>query len=323
MSMLAVSPKLNSQINPESLLGYLEFHSIPDLRVPKSDLAVLWSKHALPPEFLPGEIRTCDAFRRATAALKKTAQVNWQGSPYTARLLVREVKSDSNEIVRLLVREVVDSKNEVLDYATVGKIIFYRNSNTVHTHWNNNLLSEYAYDGVLRQMKNTYDEFVNYHTRDTVRNLVAKAIRYSNPVSIIPRSQGKFIPKKNHSLLLGVKSLMTDLQIYAKGQECTMDLIPIVNTAEQRELVARRAGIELAGELETLVAELADHLKGAKDININIVKRITNKSLELQDRVREYEKLVNVRLNVLRSQLAEFINRTASVTEPAEQNVAG
>ena len=112
------------------------------------------------------------------------------------------------------------------------------------------------------------------------------------------RSQGKFIPKRNHSMLIGLKALFSDLRRYSKSEDCIMDLIPMVNTADQRELVARRASIELTGELDGLVTELAEHLQKGNDTNINVVQRLTNRAIELQDRAREYEKLVNVRLNV-------------------------
>jgi hypothetical protein len=111
LTITLTTVKQNDQLNPDALLGYLEFHALPDLQIRKDDLAALWRKHNLPHEFLPGEIRPCDAFRRATTAAQGEVQANWNGSQYNARLLVREVKSDAGEIVRLLVREIVDSKN--------------------------------------------------------------------------------------------------------------------------------------------------------------------------------------------------------------------
>ncbi|NLI11533.1 DUF6744 family protein [Pelotomaculum propionicicum] len=308
MSFLAITPTGNVQLNNEALLGHLEFHTVPDLRIQKSDLASLWLKHNLPNEFLPGEIRPCDAFRRATASAQQTVTVNWNGGQYKARLMIREIKSNNEEITRALVREVIDGRNEVLDYATAGKLTFRRKNNSIHIQRDPYLHPEYNYYGILDRIERTYNEFINYHTRDTVRNLVNKVINSANPVNIIPRSQGKFIPKNNYYLLLGLKGLLEELRPYAKG-ECGMDLIPIVNTAEQRELVARRASIEIAGELDALVAELAEHLQKSGDNSLSTVQRLTSRAIELQERVREYEKLVNVRMNVLRAQLAEFISR--------------
>jgi hypothetical protein len=300
MSLMAINTRDGVQLNPDALLGYLEFHSIPDLRIRKDDLKALWMREGLSMEFLPGEIRNCDAFRRATAAAQGEIRVHWCNGEYAARLLVREVKCDNEEIVRLLVREIVDSKNEILDYSIAGKITFYRSNGTVSTNCSWHLLSEYEYDKVLQQMVNTYDEFVNFHTRDTVRNLVNKVIRSANPVSIISHSQGKFIPKKNHRLMMCLKSLLATLRTYANGEECSLEMIPIVDTKDQRELVARRASVELT-------SELAEHLKEKKEVDVNTAQRLAGKAVELQERAKEYEKLVNVRLVVLRNQLKEFI----------------
>lgn len=315
MSFLAVSPSGNSQLNHDSLLGFIEFHAISDLRILKQDLASLWGKHRLPQELLNGEIRPCDAFRRASADAQQTVSVNWNGSQYKARLLVREVKSDDSEIIRLLVREVVDSRNEVLDYASAGKMAFQRDNNQVMTTCEWPLLSEFSYDSILQRVEQTYDEFVNFHTRDTLRNLVTKLIRATNPVSIISRSQGKFIPKAYHPLLLGLKGLLNDLRCYANGNECSVDLIPLVNSAEQRELVARRASVELTGEMDTLVSELAEHLKKG-DQNLSTVQRLASRAIDIEERVKEYEKLLSIRLNVLRTQLGTFIDQV-TVTKNA------
>ena len=141
MALTAV--KQNDQLNPDTLLGYLEFHSIADFKIRKADLAMLWSKHNLSNSFLPGDIRPCDAFRRATTAAQGEVQANWNGSQYNARLLVREVKSEAGEIVRLLVSEILDRKNQVLDYCTAGKITFIRNLGTVKTECNQDLAKEF------------------------------------------------------------------------------------------------------------------------------------------------------------------------------------
>lgn len=322
MSIIAISPKQYSQLKPDSLLGYLEFHSIPELRIHKSEFATLWHKHGLSGEFLPGEIRACDAYRRATATARRTVFVNWQGNQYTARLMVREVKSDVKEIVRLLVREVVDTRNEVLDYAVVGKMTFSREKETVSIYCEHGYSSEFDYQKILDETVTTFNDYINYHTRDTVRNIVNKVINSTNPVRIIPRSQGKFIPKRNYVTLLGLQGLLQDLKPYSTTQECCMDIIPIVDTVEQRQLVARRVNAEFGTELDNLVAELAKQLNsGNQNINMDTVKRMVSRAQDIQKRVAEYEKVLNVRLSVLRSQIAEFVKRAgANVSSESKDN---
>jgi hypothetical protein len=305
MTLSAV--RQNDQLNPDALLGYLEFHALPDLKIRKDDLASLWAKHNLPHEFLPGEIRPCDAFRRASATAQGEVKVEWSGEQYDARLLVREVKCDAGEIVRLLVREIVDSKNEVLDYGTAGKITFLRNQGTVKTECTWGMLSEYAYDGILRKVAGTFDEYVNFHNRDTVRNLITRVVRSTNPVSIVAHSSGKFVPKKNKSILQSLKGLLLDLRKYAIDQDCGMEILPIIDTKDQRELVARRTSIELSSELDEVVADFADHLKKNEGLEMDAAQRLIGRAVDIQERALEYEKLVSVRLNVLRSQLERFM----------------
>jgi hypothetical protein len=305
MTLTAV--RQNDQLNPDSLLGYLEFHSVADFKIRKDDLAALWSKHNLPADLLPGEIRPCDAFRRATAAAQGEVKVDWSGGQYDARLLVREVKCDAGEIVRLLVREIVDSKNEVLDYGTAGKITFTRNIGAVKTECSWGMLSEYGYDAVLRKMADTFDDFVLYHNRDTVRSLITRVIRSTNPVSIVAHSSGKFVPKKSKSILDNVKGLLLDLRKYAIDQDCGMEILPIIDTKDQRELVARRASIELSSELDEVVTDFADHLKKNEGLEMDAAQRLIGRAVEVQEKALEYEKLVSVRLSVLRSQLERFM----------------
>jgi hypothetical protein len=234
-------------------------------------------------------------------------KANWNESQYNARLLVREVKSDAAEIVRLLVREIVDSKNEVLDYGTAGKITFVRNIGVVKTECTQNLLTEYPYDGVLKQMADTFDEFSNFHNRDTVRNLITRVLRSTNPVSIVPNSSGKFVPKKNKAMLDNVKGLLLDLRRYANDRDCGMEIIPIIDTKDQRELVAKRASIELTSELDSVMADSSDLLKKNEGLEMDAAQRLIGKAVDIQERALEYEKLVSVRLGVLRQQLERFM----------------
>jgi hypothetical protein len=169
------------------------------------------------------------------------------------------------------------------------------------------MLSEYGYDGVLRKMADTFDDFVLYHNRDTVRSLINKVIRSTNPVSIVAHSSGKFVPKKSKAMLDNVKGLLLDLRKFSSEQDCRMEVIPIIDSAEQRELVARRASIELSSELDDVVTDFADHLKKNEGLGMDAAQRLIGRAVEVQEKALEYEKLVSVRLSVLRSQLERFM----------------
>jgi len=63
--MMLTAVKQNDQLNPDALLGYLEFH----LQIRKDDLAALWKKHNLPHGFLPREIRPCGCLQESDYGL--------------------------------------------------------------------------------------------------------------------------------------------------------------------------------------------------------------------------------------------------------------
>jgi uncharacterized Fe-S radical SAM superfamily protein PflX len=86
-----------------------------------------------------------------------------------------------------------------------------------------------------------------------------------------------------------------------------MEIIPIVDTADQRNMVARRASVELTAELDEVMADFSEYLKKNEGLGMDVAQRLIGKAVDLQQRALEYEKLVNVRLGVLRSQLQRFM----------------
>jgi phosphoribosyl-AMP cyclohydrolase len=114
-----------------------------------------------------------------------------------------------------------------------------------------------------------------------------------------------------------------DIEAYASNQDCCLDIIPIIDTVEQRQLVTRRVKAELGAEMDELVSELAEQLKTAdKSISIETAQRMAQRAQDIQQRALEYEKMLNVRLTVLRSQLMEFINRTKVVADESQHMVS-
>ena len=308
-------------LKDEDILGYLEFHQVPDMRVAKEDMNNLWNKHGLDVKYLPAKIFPADAFRRATATantgfIEITSQKSDSDNPgtmisvkYSARLLVREVVNDDNFIVRHLIREVVDSKNEVLFYHKVGAWRFDKKLKKVEDSVAKSLLTEYPYDNIVNGTTQLVDEFLNYHTRDTVRNLIMKVIRDSNPTPIMSRSQGKFIPKQHTQNLQGMKTLLEELgATYAPGSDCNMDLIPIVNTIEQRDMLNRKASMALKEEAENLIEEFAQIMTGKTEIKESVAKRLITNALTVKDRIKEYENLLNIRMNAIEDQLKHFVD---------------
>jgi ElaB/YqjD/DUF883 family membrane-anchored ribosome-binding protein len=317
MSVVAVPT--NAQLNEDQLLGSMVFYTIDEnVKIDKTDLADLFQKCGLSMNFLPDEIKPHDAFRRATSVLTGTLEINTDsGGKATARFLVREVKHDSKHIVRHLVREIVDAKNEVLDYATVGKMVFSRATADMGIGWDPAYLNEYPYNGVLKNVKNLYHELTQYHNKDTINNISTRIIKSMNPVSIQPRGRAQFIPKYAHQTLYAFKQMIESLP-----GNSIVDIIPLIDTQEQRALIQRRAEYQLKTDTEELVATFTDLLSRGSKISVKQMQDYMQKFIALQERVKDYQKLLQRNLQAVSLQIQQAIQLVeSSVPDEEDEDV--
>lgn len=312
--------RTNADIDSGELLGFLEFHSIGDLRIHKNQLGDIFDKNGLDSKFLPREIKPHDAYRRATKQAQSTIDIDGDdGKKQKARLLVREVKTDNNMVIRHLVREIVNSKDEVLDYNTVGKFIFQRKSGTMDTSWSPDFLDEYPYDVLIEDIKNLFTDWTEFHTRETVSNMVRRIINDMNNVSIMPNGKATFIPRNQRHTLENLRGMIDDLEDYHQnGGESVMEVIPVIDTVDQREMVQKRVESQLSGEANQLLADFAELLK-ADTTSVKTVQRYAKRVVDLQDRLDEYETLIQRKMGVLSNQLSDALARIQTTEASLEQ----
>ena len=313
--MTTMSPSVvrsNADITTSDLLGFLEFHSIRDLRIHKDDLGRIFRDNGLDTKkFLPDKIHPHDAFRRATKEIESTIQINYGSSKnQKAKLLVREVKSDENFVIRHLVREVVNDKDERLDYNTIGRIILDRKTEKVSTDFQHGFLSEYPYDKVLETARDLYNEWINYHTRETINNITRRVINAMNHVSIMPNGKATFLPRTQRATLDALAGVIRDLAPYHmdKSQTSIIEIIPVIDTVEQRDMIARRAEADIQESANELIADFADLLSQEK-VSVKAVKGYAERFLQLHLKLEEYEDIVHKKMDALQQQLNQAMER--------------
>lgn len=310
MNSTPVAARSMKDIAPEELLGYLEFHTIGDLRIHKDDLHRIFQNNALDTKkYLPQEIKPHDAYRRATKEAESAISIDYNGQKQKARLLVREVVADENLVERQLVREIVDGKNRRLAYDTVGKFILQRKSGIMDTSWDASYLDEYPYDDHIGQIHALFNEWTQYHTRATVTNIVRRMITGMNHVAIMPNGKATFIPKTQGLSLQSLQGMISDLKDYHQnGGESVIEIIPIIDTIEQRDMVEKRVELQMQNEANELLADFASLLDQDR-VSEKVVKRYAGKVVELRDRLDEYEGLIHRKMDTIQDQLADAINR--------------
>lgn len=307
MTLTAV--KTNSELDTSELLGFLEFHSIGELRIHKNQLGDLFDKNGLDNKFMPREIKSHDAYRRATSQAQSTISIDYNGSKSKARLLVREVVSDKNMVIRHLVREIVDSKNAVLDYNTVGKFILQKKSSAMEISWDHSFLDEYAYDVLIKDIQTLFTDWTQYHTRDTISNMVRRVISDLNNVSIMPNGKATFIPRNQRHTLENLRGLIDDLEDFHQNNGVSvMEVIPMIDTVDQREMVQKRVETHMSSEANQLLADFAELLSQDKT-SVKTVQRYAKRVVNLQERLEEYEDLIERKMDVLGNQLSDALAR--------------
>lgn len=296
-------------LGDEELLGFLEFHTVTNLRIHKDDLAGIFRQNMLDTKkVMPQEIKPHDAFRRATKEAESQISVDYNGAKHKARLMVREVVSDSNIVERHLVREIIDVKNRKLTHVTVGKFILQKKTGTMDTSVDLNYVDEYPYDQHIDQIQALFHDWTEYHTRETVSNIVRRVITSMNHVSIMPNGKATFIPKTQRTKLDALRGVIEDLKDYHTGDQSIIEIIPIIDTVEQREMVEKRVEAQMSQEANILMADFATILDNDK-LSVRVVKGYAQKVVALQEKLEEYEGLIHKKMDTLQNQLADALSK--------------
>ena len=243
----------NSDINRDTLLGYMAFYYLPGIRLKQTELEDIFSRHMMPLDYLPEKIYGHDAFRRVTSKIRGSIDINFGGGTRQAKLTIDEVRNDDSAIVRVLGRKIADASNDTVDYVTVGAFKYDKATENVTCEPDYGYGYEADYEGlVMIPATHSYTDAMVYHNRDTVRTIVSRIFKAQNPVSIIKGAY--FIPKSHEDELMALRDIVTDLSAFAENTADLPDMrvIPLLDTAEQRELVEKRASFEFARELDAL-----------------------------------------------------------------------
>lgn len=305
MNVLAVRPD-ETMLDSENVLGVLEFHAIPDVRIGQDELADMWKRHGLDISFVP-RIRPVDAFRRATSAMERTITINESGNPYEVRIEVDDVTNDANRVVRLLNRKLIDKVNQETPLRTVGKFEFDRASGTMLIYGVPSAQQEYDYQSILYEAKELFTEYKDYHNKQTLRNIVNRLVASTRPVGIVERSQGKFIPKASISTMRNLQSFLEELADRVPGQDCSLDLIPLVDSKDLRRVISRRLTSEIQEEAADILAEAQEARKKGK-LKIEKAQALAERFIELRKKVEEYESLMSTTMPELRKHIAWALN---------------
>ena len=316
--------KTNQEIPQDMLLGNLLFTNLVDMKIPVSNLTGIFKSNNIPESYVKS-ISQADAFRRASSSIKnRTLYITGTNGNDKVRVEIDEVKSDSDSIKRIIGVKRVDEVNEDITYEPVGEIVFNRTGNVcVATPLCAPGDADYQ---VIRdlcdEVEAKYSDWSVYHNKDTVRNIINRIIADTHPVNLMPTGLCKFIPQASTDLLYNLKEALKIMSTYRTNVmvgDNTMEIIPVIDTEEQRELVEKNFTAEITNELFSFTQELKEVLTKKQTLSVRTATSYIDKFNLLKQKAQEYESLLGIYVTSIHQQITESLELVDSSTDTEEQ----
>ena len=303
--------KTNQEIPQDMLLGNLLFTNLIDMRIPVADLISIFQSNNIPDSYVR-TISEADAFRRASSSIKNRILL-LNAATEKVRVEVDEVKSDYEGIKRIIGVKKVDEVAEDISYQPVGEIIFNRTNNlcTATPLFAPGDVDYQAIRDLCDEVENKYQDWSIYHNKDTVRNIINRIISETDPVNLMPTGLCKFIPQTSTDLLYNLKQALTEMQSYASTPTMSrniMEIIPVIDTEEQRNLIEKNFTAEITDELFSFTQELKDVLQKKQVLSTRTANAYIEKFNILKAKAKEYESLLGIYVDSIYTQIKDSLD---------------
>ena len=303
----------NKDVPQDMLLGNLVFMNLSDMRIDQSNLHQIFQSQNVPEDFIR-DISAADAFRRATSSIKSTRIniIDPSGRLIDAKLEVDEVRCDSDSIKRVVGVKAVDDTSESVAYESVMEIVFNRKAGTaVFTPMTMAMGPNLAeYEKIGQQVVDRFNDWSVYHNKDTVKNMINRIIQSTHPVNLMPTGLCKFIPKAHTDLLYNLKNaleVMSAYRINPSDHENICEIIPVIDTIEQRGLVERNFDAEITNDMFAFTQELKDVIQAKQSLSARSANAYIEKFKALQEKASEYEGLLGFYRSAIHQQIQEAL----------------
>ena len=293
------------------LLGKLLFTNLIDMRIPVADLISIFQSNNIPDSYFR-TISEADAFRRASSSIKNRILL-LNAATEKVRIEVDEVKSDSEGIKRIIGIKKVDEVAEDISYQPVGEIIFNRANNlcTATPLFAPGDVDYQTIRDLCDEVENKYQDWSVYHNKDTVRNIINRIISDTHPVNLMPTGLCKFIPQTSTDLLYNLKQALIEMQSYASTPTMSrniMEIIPVIDTEEQRNLIEKNFTAEITDELFGFTQELKDVLQKKQVLSTRTANAYIEKFNILKAKAKEYESLLGIYVDSIYTQIKDSLD---------------
>jgi len=285
------------------VLGHLLWFTIYEsLSVTAQDLIAAFQAAGVSGKYLPGQVKPCDAFRRATSAAEKRRVMGRSGGTYR-NLLVAEVRADRDEVERHLILQEVDADNRELWHVTAARFVLGRKSGDLRVE---ELHSGPEVVEAVELVRRCYRDALGHYKARHLRDILARMLWAVRATAVRPSGGVYFVPIDHGAEVQAMRSLLRALK-----QE--FFAVPLVDSADSRDMV----GVKFREQIGEMIAGFAELLRTGAASKGDLVN-ILNRTRDLLASVEEYQKLLQddmqdllSRVEIVKAQARMALERVA------------
>jgi hypothetical protein len=314
----------------KSFLGSLLFFSISNADVELDAARQQLSSLGLSTNLLRKNLRPIDAFRKAARDCGHKFKTS---DEVRSELLVRSVGEDAEQAhVRLILEraEWKSGKKRRLLYEKVAELTFNRGSKDKNGYIGHSVEALRTTDHLtltadedgwlslaLASFTAHYNHYLTHLDSHAVRTFVREYIHSLSGVCV-KESGGLYFVKQEHA------EEVAKLASWVKGVGSEFQCIPLLNLADQREMILEAFEDEALKETERLMAEVGDILRDPnRVIEEKTFDGYAMKAAELRKKMSEYDEVLGARseraaleISTYTKQIMQLVTRVKTTTKP-------
>lgn len=265
------------------MLGCLVYWSLSDTecRIKPATLEALFDGVGLDKDaWFPPHIKATVAFRKTLREAKRSSRA----------VLLRAIADNAKHIVYGVVTESVDEANEDLEYAVPARLIFNKETESVHTK---------GHHPTVQHIKDMYDGYLEDFVSWDVRRMLTRNIAHSmRSIPLRPSGGVYFAPAR------WLPEVLKHQQIVDQIPGCEMTVIRVAAGENNEHNLGRNTKVALRGELEAVKAQI-EAFKTGKSPRASTLERRVAEFKELKQRAEMYASMLSIQVTDITDGLTE------------------
>lgn len=312
-----------AELPEDAIIGQILWFTINAPRVTIEEMRQWFVELGLDEDYLPNPIKPVDAFRSATGDAETRYTLD---SNRDARLTIDEVTYDNEKVVQHIIRQTRNKREGRLDHEQVGEAIFYRQSKNAKQkgkgghrvrfsrkeHRTETADELATLDAFINDVYQRFELFCQFPTANAVRATIRQYILDLNSIAVRPSGGVYFVHKTRKSTVDALQTFVARLE-----NKSTLHTLPLVDTDDQREMLADSFQDEIEKACNSLLAEVAElNAKyGKGKLPPKKYAEANARYQELQDRAREYTDILGLGLDSAATALDTALDSVMSLAE--------